>query len=39
MAPCLPEEDVHATVVYFNIEVGFGRLRHGRPHAVVLFMR
>src|SRR5262245_9954776 len=29
IAVCWPEEDVDSRVVYFNIEVGFGRLLHG----------
>src|SRR5262249_28541783 len=29
IALCWPEDDVDYSIVYFNIEVGFGRLLHG----------
>jgi len=29
IALCWPEDDVDYNIVYFNIEVGFGRLLHG----------
>src|SRR5262245_24754229 len=35
IALCWPEDDVDYSIVYFNIEVGFGRLLHGEaPHGL-----